>query len=61
MSVSHVEAATSTQAVSAFDATPRKARESFWPAAVVVFGISLSAGWTILLGYGLIKLIRLVI
>jgi len=61
LSISHAEAATPLQVASTLDATPRKAREPFWPVAVVAFGISLTAGWTILLGYGLIKLIQLAI
>jgi len=32
--------------------------EPFWPAAVIVFGLSLTASWAILLGYGLIKLVE---
>jgi hypothetical protein len=31
-------------------------RHSVWPVAVIIFGISLSAAWVGLLGYGLIKL-----
>jgi hypothetical protein len=30
---------------------------SRWPEAVVVLGLALSAGWTFLLGYGLVRLI----
>ena len=40
-------------------ATPK--REAFWPAAVVTLGISLTAAWVMLLGYGLVKLIELAI
>jgi hypothetical protein len=61
MSTSQAKATTLLQAAATLDAAPRKAREPFWPAAVVVFGISLTAAWSILLGYGLIKLIRLAI
>jgi hypothetical protein len=30
---------------------------SIWPLAVVVFGLSLTVGWTIFLAYGLIMLV----
>jgi hypothetical protein len=30
----------------------------FWPVAVIVFGLSLTAAWAILLGYGLVRLIE---
>ena len=33
-------------------------RHPIWPAAVVIFGFSLSAVWVGLLGYGLIKLVE---
>ena len=36
-------------------------REPFWPAALITFGISLTAAWVILLGYGLVRLIGLAI
>jgi hypothetical protein len=32
-----------------------------WPAAIITFGIGLSAAWVILLGFGLIKLVEHVI
>ena len=32
-------------------------REPFWPAALITFGLSLTAAWVILLGYGLVRLI----
>jgi hypothetical protein len=35
--------------------------DPFWAAAIVTFGISLTAAWVILLGYGLIKLVQHVI
>jgi hypothetical protein len=31
--------------------------QSLWPAAVVVFGLSLTAAWVMLLGYGLVRLV----
>jgi hypothetical protein len=34
---------------------------SIWPIAVITFGLSLTAAWIGLLGYGLIKLIELAI
>ena len=39
---------------------PRR-RNSFWAGAIVTFGISLSAAWVILIGYGLIRLVEHVI
>ena len=36
-------------------------REPIWPTAVIASGISLTAVWMGLLGYGLIKLIELAI
>jgi hypothetical protein len=33
-------------------------RDSIWPLAVVVFGLSLTLGWTIVLAYGLITLVE---
>jgi hypothetical protein len=40
---------------------PTGKREAFWPAAVVTLGISLTAAWVMLLGYGLVRLIELAI
>lgn len=36
-------------------------KDPFWPAAVITFGVSLTAAWVILLGYGLVRLIELAI
>jgi hypothetical protein len=36
-------------------------RHPFWPTAVIAFGISVTAAWMGLLGYGLVKLIELAI
>ena len=36
-------------------------RHPIWPVAVVTFGISLSAAWVMLIGYGPIRLIEQVI
>jgi hypothetical protein len=36
-------------------------RDPFWAAAIVTFGITLTAAWAILLGYGLFKLVEHVI
>ena len=36
-------------------------REPFWPQAVIMFGLSLTAAWVILLGYGLVKLIEIAV
>ena len=33
-------------------------REPFWPVALVTFGLSLTAAWVILLGYGLVRLVE---
>jgi len=33
-------------------------RKAVWPTAVIVFGVSLTAAWTILLAYGLMRLIK---
>jgi hypothetical protein len=38
---------------------PLGRRDQFWPAAVITLGVVLTAGWVILLGFGLIKLIKL--
>jgi hypothetical protein len=35
--------------------------DSFWPAAVITFGLSLTAAWVIVLGYGLVRLIELAV
>ena len=35
--------------------------EPFWPIAVIVFGLSLTATWVILLAYGLVTLVERVI
>ena len=35
--------------------------DPFWAAAIVTFGICLTAAWVILLGYGLIRLVANVI
>jgi hypothetical protein len=35
--------------------------DPFWPAAVITFGLSLTAAWVILLGYGLVRLVELAI
>ena len=39
----------------------RAQNDPFWPAAVITFGLSLTAAWVILLGYGLVRLIELAI
>jgi hypothetical protein len=36
-------------------------RDPFWAAAMVTFGISLTAAWVILIGYGLIRLVEHVV
>jgi hypothetical protein len=36
-------------------------RDSLWAAALITFGISLTAAWVVFLGYGLFKLVELVI
>ena len=36
-------------------------RQPIWPAAVITFGLSLTAAWVIVLGYGLVRLIELAI
>jgi len=33
-------------------------REPIWPEAAIVFGVSLTVSWTILLAYGLVRLIE---
>jgi hypothetical protein len=40
---------------------PSVRREPFWPAAIITFGLGLTAGWVILIGYGLIRLVERVI
>jgi len=37
---------------------PRGQREPLWPAAVITFGLSLTATWIVLIGYALIRLIE---
>ena len=34
---------------------------SIWPTAVIAFGLSVTAAWVGLLGYGLVKLLELAI
>jgi len=41
------------------EVSTRGARESMWPKAVIVFGITLTIAWTALLAFGVIKLIDL--
>ena len=36
-------------------------RRQVWPKVVITFGIGLSVAWPILLGYGMTKLIEMVI
>ena len=36
----------------------KKRNDEFWPAAVVVVGLSLTVSWVIVLGYGLFKIIE---
>ena len=36
-------------------------RDPIWPTAIIAFGISLTAAWVGLLGYGLVKLIEFAI
>jgi hypothetical protein len=33
-------------------------RDPLWPAAVIVFGLSVTASWTILLAYGLGRVVE---
>jgi hypothetical protein len=40
---------------------PPAGRREIWPAAVITFGLSLTAAWVILLGYGLVRLVELAI
>ena len=35
--------------------------DPFWPAAAITIGLSLTAAWVILLGYGLVRLVELAI
>jgi len=35
--------------------------DPFWPVVVITFGLSLTATWVILLGYGLVRLVELAI
>ena len=37
----------------------RVRNDPFWPEAVITFAISLTTAWAILLGYGLVRLVRL--
>jgi hypothetical protein len=37
---------------------PPDKHEPLWPAAVIVLGLSLTVSWSLLLGYGLIKLVE---
>jgi hypothetical protein len=39
----------------------RGQHEPFWPAAVITFGLSLTAAWIMLIGYGLVRLLGLAI
>jgi len=40
--------------------SPEQHVRPIWPQAVVVFGLGLTAGWAMLLGYGFVRLIALV-
>ena len=53
------EAAPAGDKPSALAATPVIQR--IWPIAVIVIGLELTAAWICFLGYGLVKLIQLVI
>jgi hypothetical protein len=37
---------------------PLGKRHPIWPVAIIAFGVSLTAAWVGLLGYGLVKLIE---
>ena len=39
----------------------RRVRDPIWPVAWITFGLSLTAAWMGLLGYGLVRLIELAI
>jgi hypothetical protein len=41
--------------------TRRLAVPQIWPTAVLAFGLGLTAAWICFLGYGLVKLVELVI
>ena len=41
-----------------FAPVPKPIIDRIWPATVVVLGLGLTAAWTCLLGYGLVKLIK---
>ena len=36
----------------------RPDQNPIWPAAIITFGLSLTAAWVILIGYGLITLVE---
>jgi len=37
----------------------RVRNDPFWPAAIITFALSITVSWVILLGYALVKLVRL--
>jgi hypothetical protein len=39
----------------------KSVRHSIWPTVVIAFGLSVTAAWVGLLGYGLVKLLELAI
>jgi hypothetical protein len=43
------------------DSTQSAVRHPIWPKAVIAFGFSLTVGWMILLGYGVVMLVELAI
>ena len=43
------------------ESEPSVRREPIWPAVVITFGLSLTAAWVILIGYGLLRLVERVI
>jgi hypothetical protein len=47
--------------MSELQSEPSVRREPLWPAAIVTFGLSLTAAWVILLGYAIIRVVERVI
>jgi hypothetical protein len=44
-----------------FVRTPERLSHDMWPEAVLALGLGLTAGWVILLGYGMARLVMLVV
>jgi len=44
-----------------FPTVEKRRTDDLWREAVIAFGLGLTAGWIILLGYGMVHLVKLVL